>query len=93
MKKFLLFVSSLFLAALLAAPVFGAGTVQEGDVNASMRWTLDSEGLLTIRGTGAMPDYMRIVDTSTSPATFYSTALWWDHCKDITSVNIEKVKN
>ncbi|MCR4804654.1 MAG: hypothetical protein K5981_03285 [Clostridia bacterium] len=93
MKKFLLFVSSLFLAALLAAPVFGADIVQEGDLTATLRWTLDSEGVLTVCGTGAMPDYKRIVDTSTSPATFYSTAPWWDHYKDITSVNIEKVKN
>ena len=52
-----LMIASLLPAAALAADVVASGTCgAEGD-GSNLTWTLDSDGLLTIRGTGAMENY------------------------------------
>ena len=52
-----LMIASLLPAAALAADVVASGTCgAEGD-GSNLTWTLDSEGLLTISGTGAMKEY------------------------------------
>ena len=52
-----LMIASLLPATALAADVVASGTCgAEGD-GSNLTWTLDSEGLLTISGTGAMKDY------------------------------------
>lgn len=52
-----LMIASLLPATALAADVVKSGTCgAEGD-GSNLTWTLDSEGLLTISGTGAMKDY------------------------------------
>ena len=52
-----LMIASLLPAAALAADVVASGTCgAEGD-GSNLTWTLDSEGTLTIRGTGAMYSY------------------------------------
>ena len=53
-----LMIVSLLPATALAADIVASGTCgAEGD-GSNLTWTLDSEGLLTISGTGAMKDYV-----------------------------------
>lgn len=52
-----LMIASLLPAAALAADIVNSGTCgAEGD-GSNLTWTLDSEGMLTISGTGAMYSY------------------------------------
>ena len=54
-----LMIASLLPATALAADIVDSGTCgAEGD-GSNLTWTLDSEGLLTISGTGAMKEYDR----------------------------------
>ena len=56
-----LMIASLLPATALAADVVKSGTCgAEGD-GSNLTWTLDSEGLLTISGSGAMYDYYNYV--------------------------------
>ena len=45
------------MLALLPTAAFAAAEVASGTCGANLTWTLDSEGTLTISGTGAMADY------------------------------------
>ena len=63
-----LMIASLLPATALAADVVASGTCgAEGD-GSNLTWTLDSEGVLTISGTGAMKDY-----------AFYSNKAPWSY--------------
>ena len=57
-KRLLSFVLAvLMIASLLPATALAADIVDSGTCGAEVTWTLDSEGVLTISGTGAMKDY------------------------------------
>ncbi len=56
-KLSLLAVLLLMLLAVVTVPANAASTVQSGTCGANLTWTLDSDGLLTISGSGAMTDY------------------------------------
>ena len=46
----------------LSYSVFAADIIDSGTCGINLTWTLDADGLLTISGTGAMPDYV-LIDT------------------------------
>ncbi|MBQ5712799.1 MAG: hypothetical protein IIV61_09365, partial [Oscillospiraceae bacterium] len=71
------------LTTLSASPVFGAEIVDTGPCGDDLTYTLDSDGLLTISGTGPMWDYER----STVNYYLYSTAPWGK--SSITSLQID----
>ena len=58
----------LLICTLLPTSVFAADIVASGTCGANLTWTLDSEGTLTISGTGAMTDY-----SNDSKAPWYSS--------------------
>ena len=73
-----LMIASLLPATALAADIVDSGTCgAEGD-GSNLTWTLDSEGTLTISGTGRMTDY-----SSNAPAP------WADQADQITAVVVE----
>ena len=73
-----LMIASLLPAAALAADVVASGTCgAEGD-GSNLTWTLDSDGLLTISGTGAMKDF-----TSDESFMIFPETPWNQHIKDI----------
>ena len=78
-KKYLsLILSLVFLLALLPAGASAANVIASGDCGAegsNLTWTLDSDGVLTIEGTGAMAD-------------FREGAPWTEYMDDLTSVKI-----
>ncbi len=63
----------LLLLSLLPCGVLAAGTVASGACG-SLTWTLDSEGTLTVSGTGEMPDFA------------YGEQPWKDHAGSIRKV-------
>ena len=63
-----LMIASLLPATALAADVVTSGTCGAEGNGSNLTWTLDSEGLLTISGTGAMKDY-----------AFYSNKAPWSY--------------
>ena len=65
----LLAMSMMFM--LLPTTVLAANSVASGTCGESLTWVLDSEGTLTISGTGEMEDYNSL-DTNTAP---------WDRSK------------
>ena len=56
------------------------GTLENG-----MTWTIDSEGMLHIRGEGEIPN-MSVVSLGNN--SFYTEAPWWDYHNAITAVRI-----
>ena len=73
-----LMIASLLPAAALAADVVASGTCgAEGD-GSNLTWTLDSDGLLTISGTGAMKDF-----TSDESFMIFPETPWNQHTNDI----------
>ena len=69
---------SLFLAALMIAlsiPYAFASTVASGTCGSNLTWTLDSNGKLTISGSGDMYNYEGKQDISVEPS-WHSTAGW-----------------
>ena len=76
-----LMIASLLPAAALAADFVASGTCgAEGD-GSNLTWTLDSDGLLTISGTGAMKDF-----TSDESFMIFPETPWNQHTKDIHKV-------
>ncbi len=69
----------LLLASLLPVSAF-ADTTASGTCGANLTWTLDSDGTLTISGTGAMKNYY--------PSNNDTTAPWGENCSLIKSVVI-----
>ncbi len=73
-----LMIASLLPAAALAADVVASGTCgAEGD-GSNLTWTLDSDGALTISGTGAMKDF-----TSDESFMIFPETPWNQHTNDI----------
>ena len=73
-----LMIASLLPAAALAADFVASGTCgAEGD-GSNLTWTLDSDGTLTISGTGAMKDF-----TSDESFMIFPETPWNQHTKDI----------
>ena len=69
MKKLLAIVMALVMClSLLPVSAFAVYEVNSGDCGEYLTWTLDSDGTLTISGTGAMYDY----DTYYAPWDYYS---------------------
>ena len=60
MKKRILFLAlvMVMIFTLLPMSAFAADVVSSGKSGSNLTWTLDSEGTLTISGTGAMTDYI-----------------------------------
>ena len=69
----------LLLASLLPVSAF-ADTTASGTCGANLTWTLDSNGTLTISGTGAMKDYGYGNGKTTAP--------WGNYCSSIKKVAI-----
>ena len=65
-----------FLLTLLPGGVLAASIVDSGTCGTSLSWTLKSDGVLTISGSGAMADY-----TYDSP--------WFDYNESVKTVKIE----
>ncbi len=81
MKKYRFFLSILVFALFvsLAFPKAEAAEIQySGTCGDNLTWTLDSEGTLTISGTGAMTDYY---SSSSVP--------WYSYCASIKTVVLE----
>ena len=59
MKKriFVIFLTLILLLGVLSAGVLAADTVDSGKCGEDLTWELDSDGVLTISGTGAMYNY------------------------------------
>ena len=73
-----LMIASLLPATALAADIVASGTCgAEGD-GSNLTWTLDSDGLLTISGTGAMKDF-----TSDESFMIFPETPWNQHTNDI----------
>ncbi len=78
-------ITALFLAVLLFAgntPVQAETTetvettiVKQGTCGSNLTWTLDSDGLLSISGTGAMNNYYATQQSNTSPWGSYNTEI------------------
>ena len=81
MKKLVSFVLALVMAAsLLPVQAWGATVVASGNCGnngGNVTWTLDSDGVLTISGTGEMKDY---VSSDSAP--------WYSQRKNIKNVQI-----
>ncbi len=82
MKALRTWLLALFLmGCVLATPALAADTVASGTCGAegdNLTWTLDSEGVLTISGTGAMKDYSN-----------YDEAPWTENSSSILTVKLE----
>ncbi len=67
--------SLIFLLALLPSGVSAADTVASGMCGTNLSWTLDSDGVLTLSGVGAMTDFSSVMLTP-----------WHDWHQEISSV-------
>ena len=70
-RAFSLLLALCLILSLLPVGTLAADVVSSGTCGENLTWTLDSDGLLTISGSGAMTDYS---DTSNSPF-FRNTAV------------------
>ena len=73
MKKriFSFVLAVLMIASLLPATALAVDIVKSGTCGAEVTWTLDSEGVLTISGSGGMHDY----DGPSSPPWYRSRSM------------------
>lgn len=86
MKKYALCLATvLILTALFILPASSAETVDGGACGDGLSWTLDSDGTLTISGTGPMYDY----PLTPSGSAYNTTAPWAGYFADIKTVEIE----
>ena len=80
--KWLVMLFSVAMAAcLMVVPSFAAEIVDSGTCGDNLTWELDSDGVLTISGSGNMTDW-EINDG-------YTTAPWFDYSEEIKEVIIE----
>lgn len=78
MKKLIISLFGIVLfAGMLSPAVFAASTLQSGTCGDSITWNLDTDGLLTINGTGAMTDY-----------ELYSDVPWYNRRVQVKAVSI-----
>lgn len=79
MKKLMLaFWGFLVFVGLFSSTAFAASTLQSGKCGDAVTWRLDTDGLLTISGTGAMKDY-----------ELYSDVPWYSRRAQITAVTVD----
>ena len=84
MKRFLGTLLCLcMLLTLLPVNALAAETVSSGSCGSNLTWELDSDGTLTISGTGEMRDYY------IEPWVYLDTP-WSDNCSDVKRIIIEK---
>ena len=84
MKRFLGTLLCLcMLLTLLPVNALAAETVSSGSCGSNLTWELDSDGTLTISGTGEMRDYY------IEPWGYLDTP-WSDNCSDVKRIIIEK---
>ena len=84
MKRFLGTLLCLcMLLTLLPVNALAAETVSSGSCGSNLTWELDSDGALTISGTGEMRDYY------IEPWGYLDTP-WSDNCSDVKRIIIEK---
>ncbi len=76
-----LFFTALLCSMLLSEKAHAANVVANGICGDNLTWELDSEGTLTVRGTGDMNDYLLDFDEK-------SSAPWVDHITEIKNVVI-----
>ena len=67
-RLFYVLITAIILCTALAVTSFAATVVSSGKCGTNVTYTLDSDGLLTISGTGAMADY-----SSSSSVPWYSS--------------------
>ena len=79
MKKLFSLILASVLCLSLATPALAAGLFEKGECSDSVNWTLDSDGVLVISGTGAMPDYAN-KDGSRAP--------WYKYLGKIKAVSV-----
>lgn len=78
MKKLIISLFGIVLfAGMFSSAVFAASTLQSGTCGDSITWNLDTDGLLTINGTGAMTDYK-----------LYSDVPWYNRRVQVKAVSI-----
>ena len=96
-KRLLSFVLAvLMIASLLPATALAAGIVDSGTCGAEVTWTLDSEGVLTISGSGDMHDYSapwygsrsRVKSAVIADGVTSIGSSAFDGCKSLASVTI-----
>ena len=84
MKRFLGTLLCLcMLLTLLPVNALAAETVSSGSCGSNLTWELDSDGTLTISGTGEMRDYYHEI-------WGYRNRPWGGNCSDIKRIIIEK---
>ena len=91
MKKILVFVVALFASLVLfplnvkAASIVASGTCgAQGD---NVIWTLDSEGVFTVSGEGAMEDF---ANSDGGYLTYYLNSQWSEYREQIKSIVVEE---
>ena len=65
----------------------GAEIINSGTCGNNLTWTLDSEGVLTISGTGDMTDYESTYNSS-SPFQYITSAPWGEYYSSVKTANI-----
>lgn len=91
MKRILsLFIAiTMLITGMSSIPVIASEIVKRGTCGDNLTWTLSTEGLLTISGTGAMKDYQAGWNSSTGS----QYAPWYDYptneCNEVKSIIIE----
>lgn len=91
MKRILsLFIAiTMLITGMSSIPVMASEIVKRGTCGDNLTWTLSTEGLLTISGTGAMKDYQAGWNSSTGS----QYAPWYDYptneCNEVKSIIIE----
>ncbi len=71
------------LLCCLSVTAFAADTVQSGTLNDSISWTLDSDGVLTVSGQGAIPAFSK-------PDIYTITTPWFPYKDQIFHVVVEE---
>ncbi len=76
--KLISFVMTVLMLLSVSPIAFAESTVTSGTCGDNLTWSLDSEGTLTISGTGAMADYASVADVP-----------WYDNIMSVTNLVVE----